>query len=200
MSRDLIQRFYEDACGDITKYLDRYDEFNANPDLDLLVILRDETTGADDTDGRRAIDKAAEALESGDVRKVAWAFYQMGEAAERARHPPPDPPDAALAGGKLQLAEFKRRQPLEIKSGAQASIREAVQDRVKELWTLPDHAETRVAAMAALIEGAVSEVLARACLRGDRNVPESPSTKTLTDWVRDVAPVFAKKAGRPRKK
>lgn len=196
MSRDLIQRFYEDACGDITKYLDRYDEFNENPDLALLVLLRSELTGLDDTEGRHFIDKAIEALESGDVRKIAWAFYQMGEMAERARHPLPD---EALAQAKLSLVEYRRALPLKIKSGAQASIRKAVQDHAKALWALPEHAETRVAAMAALVEGEVYALLCHLCLRGDRNVPESPSTKTLTDWVRDVAPVFAKKAGRPRK-
>jgi len=45
----------------------------------------------------------------------------------------------------------------------------------------------------------VYALLCHLCLRNERNVPEAPATKTLTDWVRDVAPVFAKKAGRPRK-
>lgn len=203
MSRDLYQRFYDLAGGDVTKHLDGCEEFNANPDLDLLVTLRGELTDADDTAGRRAIDKAAEALATGDMRKIAWAFYLMGEMAERARHPSPDEALAGakfqFVGAKLQFVEFKRRRPLEIKSGAQASMREAVQDRAKALWALPEHAETRVGAMAALLEPAVGAAIAGLCLQRARNVPLSPSTKTLTDWVRDAAPEFAKKAGRPRK-
>lgn len=142
---------------------------------------------------------ARDMLEHSASHQIAFAFFTLGLNVGAMQNELRGI-DNHIEALRLEIADIKRKEPLKLKEMAARRLRESVQQRARSKWLLSENENVRVAEMAEIIwaesceafmhmsenSGALSDVIP------DRAIAIIP-------WLREVAPAFAKKPGRPKK-
>lgn len=140
------------------------------------------------------ISGAISALEHSDIVKACFYFYLLGAQGEHLAAPYGQ---EANKKSKYEYEGRKRLEPIERRNAQIHVTREVIQDLAARFWE-DDQAQTiRVQEMANRIwsylrESGILPSFAKELLPS--------SAEGLVSWVRPVAPDYAKKGGRPRKK
>tara|TARA_R110001599_G_scaffold203973_4_gene401212 strand:- start:1708 stop:2343 length:636 start_codon:yes stop_codon:yes gene_type:complete len=137
--------------------------------------------------------KGAEAaLEDGDISLIATAFYELGKAAEKLRHPDHDEM-AELYTAKVDKMRreypiFKRNLEIDFLKKMSQSIAElAWRDDIDQAIRLSEACEM------------VWPQLVEMAVRRDMQDLLPDKASSLRDWLRPIAPDYARKGGRPKK-
>lgn len=163
--------------------------------------------------------RASLKLSTGSIPEICWAFFKLGEVHERLQHPTRFELSETLDNYKddlprlmtLELAEMKRLQPLKHKNYAKEMVKETAQEIADKLWKedigerilLTEMTKAVHPKLLADIErGIANHVdlindgdIACALRNATPNKPEN-----LKPWLREIAPGYASKQGRPKKK
>lgn len=174
-------------------YLDAVEE----PDLqDFIQHQRDEYDAAKDADAiesrwrnlKACTDDAAIAVAEGNTARIAMAFYKLGMAVEEMDHPT-----------RQHLSDFhefyidttntdlRRQRNFELKAQKSRSVKEQIQDEAKALFEADTDEELRTGYVSQLLEDQAGELAGR-----------NLTPATVRGWIREIAPEYAKKGGRPK--
>jgi hypothetical protein len=138
-------------------------------------------------------DTAAEALgaiETEDPREIAFAFYNLGQTAERLIHPSME---EQLTYLDAYIEKLKSEMPLRVSSERRNVLIEAIQEKARKKWATDSDKDFRLTEMCILMLEKAQEIANHI----GTEVPIKAST--LKPWLREVSPEHAKKKGRPRK-
>lgn len=187
------ERMNEKHGDDIPAYI----EESLNPDLrDFLNHQREQyqkAVEADAVDYRyealiKSTENAEAALEEGKPESIALAFCRLGQSIEAMQFPTHD---ELAEFYKLKIAEISRQWPTREK---QAFI-EGAQEAAKMLWAQDQAREIRLGEMCETVYKLMQSI--EADLGKDFLPGQSEGIKP---WLREVAPKYAQKKGRPSKK
>jgi hypothetical protein len=138
-------------------------------------------------------DTAAEALgaiETDDQREIAFAFYNLGHSAERLSHPSME---EQLTYRAAYIEKLKSELPLRVSAERRIFLIEEIQKEALKKWATDSDNDFRLTEMCILMLEKAQEIASQI----GTEVPTKAST--LKPWLREVAPQYAKKQGRPRK-
>lgn len=142
-----------------------------------------------------AADEAREALASSNNSWLCVALFKLGEAVGRMKLPT----EHELIKTEYELAKFKfseasRTIGLEIHNSEKAQLKMIAQSFAEDLWEKDVQNKIRVSEM-------TDEVYAKthSVLHKNPIIQYLPEKEAVKDWIRDVAPDYAKKGGRPPK-
>jgi hypothetical protein len=148
---------------------------------------------------RTSTEAATDALQAGDVTMIAMAFFRLGQAANDFSHPSVEEQWKlsleALQACHYRVEKLKRERPLITKNGMLLAIKEIAQRAALMRWTDDTAKEIRLGEMCVIIFAELYKA------SKDKDWAELFPDKSdgLKPWLREVAPDYAKKHGRPKK-
>ena len=90
---------------------------------------------------------------------------------------------------EYELAQLERQAPLRNKAEQQKSVKSEIQKEAREIWGNDQENECKTGYVAAVLHSKAQDLSPS----GDIGID------TVKNWVREVAPEYAKKGGRPKK-
>ena len=138
-------------------------------------------------------DTAAEALgatATEDPREIAFAFYNLGQSAERLSHPSME---EQLTYRAAYIEKLKSEYPLRVSNEKRDFLIRAIQERALKKWATDSDKDFRLTEMCKIMLSFAQKL----AMRIGTEVPSTAGT--LKPWLRKIAPEHAKKQGRPRK-
>ena len=141
----------------------------------------------------REIKQAVNAISEKDmpISLIAKAFYDLGRARESLDHPTHEEMADLY---KSKLSSINREYPLRITNLGREHAKEVAQIIASKKWDNDTEQNIRI--------GAMCEIVCREIITNHKDfidyIPEKPDD--MKSWLRPIAPEWAKKGGRPRKK
>ena len=161
--------------------------------------------------------RASLKLKTGNIPEIFWALFKLGCIYERLQHPTNDEflnildnrQEELQRLKKLEVAEASRQQPLKLKNYTTELVKETAQEIADKLWQEDTDNITRLTKMCEdvypkLITSIEYGIENYVDLINDGNIasalrkaiPKKPDG--LKPWLRDIAPNYASKEGRPK--
>lgn len=139
--------------------------------------------------GNKAFEALA-AITTEDAREIASAFYYLGRSAESLSHPSID---EQMAYRAAYIEKLKSELPLRVSTERRNFLIEEIQESARKRWATDLDKDFRVTEMCELLLSEAQDIA--------RQIGTKVPTKadTLKPWLREIAPKYAKKQGRPRK-
>jgi hypothetical protein len=140
------------------------------------------------------LDKAEEALATGDIQHAALRFFWVGQCSSITRLPTWKG-HIDLLDKAMKRAEQKRKQERGIRSSTKSKrgLQDLAREIAKEYWDAGS--KLRIGAMAQQI---YADLFSMNDEEIRKHIPERP--ETIKDWIRSVAPAWASHPGRESKK
>jgi len=149
---------------------------------------------------RISTNNATDALQTGASSQIAIAFFNLGQAAndlchlsdwERAKLY-----RAAAKAAQYEVEKLKRERALIFKNGLATAIKEIAQRVALMRWEVDTAEEIRLGEMC----GNIFAEFCEASKGKDWEELLPDTSEGIKPWLREVAPDYAKKQGRPKKK
>ncbi|MGX1199604.1 hypothetical protein [Marinobacter sp. MBR-105] len=189
------------GCGPLSEkafsdYLDATEE----PDLEAFLSHQlDQIEGAKaakafDSRWRNLEHCTGEALiavDEGNIARIAAAFCELGRAIEEMHHPTRE---QLVEYHDLYLDQLCRVQGFANKADKFRSAKNRIQAEALELWNNDKDQELKTGYVAGLLHELAKELTQNAITGG-----EELKLETVKSWLREIAPEYAGKGGRPRK-
>jgi len=138
------------------------------------------------------VTNAIEALKMADVAAIAKAFYDLGRAREEVDH---HNSEDMIDLYETKIKSLKREAPLFRLNLGKKHLKETAQYMAEKEWEKDTRQEIRLGSMCKKVYSIIFNEV-----RGDdleKALPREPMG--LKEWLRPIAPSWAKKGGRPRK-
>jgi hypothetical protein len=134
--------------------------------------------------------EALVAITTEDPREIASAFYNLGQSSERLLHPSID---KRIEHSAAYIEKLKSEKKLKEHTLKRNFLKEVIQDKALKRWATDTDKDFRLAEMSQLLLQEAQDIAREI----DTEVPTK--VDTLKPWLREVAPEYAKKPGRPKK-
>lgn len=179
----------------------RHLEMVRQPDLSEFLehqrgqVLKAQEAG--DTDNRwntlaHQTEVADKALDSGNVSAIASAFYYLGRLAEELEQPTHS--DMAELY-KAKTEKLRREYPLFEKNLRAKFLKDMAQAIAETVWESDLKHQIRLAEACEMVWPQLVDI----AIRRDMQELMPDKASSLKDWLRPVAPEYARKGGRPKK-
>lgn len=136
----------------------------------------------------QAATEARDALESKNANWLCIAMFKLGEVAGRMNLP------SELEVKKTRIAELKRTIGLQIHNSEKAWLKQIAQAFAEDFWQKDVQNKIRVSEMTDEVYSKIHAVFG-----SNPIIDYLPEKEAFKDWIREVAPDYAKKGGRPAK-
>lgn len=191
--------FSKDALAEYTSWLDRLRTEPTNKDV--RAMLEDARQQAQQNSGERwagfsiAVEDAMLALESGDMARVCFAFMELGLKGGEISNPTDEELDLIQNGPSALRINMERVKALREQSDRQRYLREKAQALAAYYWARDSHQTIRLSEMCQQVYADLWPYVEA----GDMSGLLPAAADGLKEWLRPVAPEYARKGGRPKK-
>lgn len=181
---------------------DLYISATANPDIDELLSHQRKQYEIADAAGQAndcwpmldwATNEAEKAISTGNIAAIASAFLRLGEATERLKHPSDK---EMIELRKSHITNLERERPLMDQNGKKNFLKGCAEIIAKRVWREDLQQKIKVSEACEHVWADLISVASKYSV--EDQLPDKSSS--LKDWLRPIAPEYAKKGGRPKNK